>query len=192
MKYLAVALLASTTGLALTGAQAADLPTMKEAPAPAPVSKPCFDSLWDYMNSTPADCPLTSWGITLFGTIDAGYGYSSHGANFNGAYPQGVQELIQKFSQGSKWQFVPSGLQRSRLGLEAKEEFAPGWSFVGRVTGDFDPYSLQLPNGPKSLVENNNLTIGNQSANGDSSRAGQFDNSQGYVGVSNTTYGTLT
>ena len=31
-----------------------------------------------------------------------------------------------------------------------------------------------------------------QSSNGDSSRAGQFDNSVGYFGVSNKTYGTLT
>ena len=174
------------------GAQAADLPTTKPTEAPAPASRPCFDSLWDYMDSTPSECPLTWKGITLFGVIDAGYGYSSHGANFNGAYPQGVAELIAKNSQGYKWQFVPSGLQRSSIGLDAKEEFAPGWSFVGRVTATYDPYSLQFSNGPKSLVENNNLTIGNQSANSDSSRAGQFDNSQGYVGVSNTTYGTLT
>ena len=82
--------------------------------------------------------------------------------------------------------------QRSNVGIKAKEEFAPGWSFVGNVNTDFDPYSLQFANGPESLVENNNKTIGNQSANGDSSRAGQWDNTQGYVGVSNTTFGTLT
>jgi predicted porin len=191
MKCLTIALLASA-GVVCAGAQAADLPTTKPTEAPAPASRPCFDSLWDYMDSTPSECPLTWKGITLFGVIDAGYGYSSHGANFNGAYPQGVAELIAKNSQGYKWQFVPSGLQRSSIGLDAKEEFAPGWSFVGRVTAAYDPYSLQFSNGPKSLVENNNLTIGNQSANSDSSRAGQFDNSQGYVGVSNTTYGTLT
>ncbi len=191
MKCLTIALLASA-GVVCAGAQAADLPTTKPTEAPAPASRPCFDSLWDYMDSTPSECPLTWKGITLFGVIDAGYGYSSHGANFNGAYPQGVAELIAKNSQGYKWQFVPSGLQRSSIGLDAKEEFAPGWSFVGRVTTAYDPYSLQFSNGPKSLVENNNLTIGNQSANSDSSRAGQFDNSQGYVGVSNTTYGTLT
>src|SRR5271168_334614 len=179
MRRLVVALLGSAAGLACMGAQAADLPTAK--PAPAPASKPCFDSLWDYMDSTPTECPLTWWGITLFGVIDAGYGYSSHGASFNGAYPQGVAELIAKNSQGSKWQFVPNGLQRSSVGLDAKEEFAPGWSFVGRVTAAFDPYSLQFSNGPKSLVENKNEASGHQCPNSDSTRAGQFDKSQGYL-----------
>jgi predicted porin len=190
MKYLAVALLSSAVGIAWTGAQAADLPTTK--PASAPAGTPCFESLYAYMDSTPKDCPLSWWGITVYGVIDMGYGYSSHGANFNGAYPQGVAELIAKYSQGSKWQFVPNGLQRSNVGIKAKEEFAPGWTFVGNVNTDFDPYSLHLANGPESLVENNNKTIGNQSANSDSSRAGQWDNTQGYVGVSNSTYGTLT
>jgi predicted porin len=67
-----------------------------------------------------------------------------------------------------------------------------GWSFVGNINTDFDPYSLQLANGPASLVENNTKTLAQQSANGDSNRAGQFDNTQGYIGVSHPVYGTLT
>ena len=153
---------------------------------------PASKALYLYFDSTPKDCPLTWNGITVYGVIDAGAGYSSHGANFNPSYPQGVAEVIAKYSQNSKWQLVPNGLQRSNLGIKAKEEFAPGWFFVGNVNADFDPYSLRLSNGPASLVENNNKTIGNQSANSDSSRAGQFDNTQGFVGLSNKTYGTLT
>jgi predicted porin len=190
MKYPILALLGAAVGFASTGAQAADLPTTK--PTPTPAGTPCFESLWAFMDSTPQTCPLTWWGITVYGAIDMGYGYSSHGANFNGAYPQAVAELIAKYSQGSKWQFVPNGLQRSNVGIKTKEEFAPGWTFVGNVDTDFDPYSLQLANGPLSLVENNNKPIYEQSANSDSSRAGQWDNTVGYVGVSNTTYGTLT
>ena len=190
MKYWAMGLLASTAGLALTGALAADLPTTK--PAAAPAGTPCFESFYAFMDSTAKDCPLSWWGITVYGAIDVGYGHSSHGANFNSVYPQGVAELIAKYSQGSKWQFVPNGLQRSNVGIKAKEESASGWSFVGNVNTDFDPYSLRLANGPESLVQNNNKTIGNQSANSDSSRAGQWDNTVGDVGLSNTTYGTLT
>ena len=78
------------------------------------------------------------------------------------------------------------------IGVKIKEEFAPGWSLVGKINTDFDPYSLQLANGPASLVDNNNQTIGNQSANSDSSRAGQWDNTAAYGGVSNNTFGTLT
>ncbi len=192
MKILARALLGSITGFVLVGgAGAADLPTKKQAAAPQ-VVKSCFDSFYSYLDSTPKDCPLTWQGITLYGTIDVGAGYSSHGANFNKDYPQGVAELIVKNSQGQKWQLVPSGLQRSNIGAKAKEEFAAGWFFVGNINTDFDPYSLRLSNGPASLVDNNNKTIGNQSANSDSNRAGQFDNTQGFVGISNSAYGTLT
>ena len=56
----------------------------------------------------------------------------------------------------------------------------------------FDPYSGNLVNGPRSLVQNNGLPLVLQSANSDSSRAGQFDNSVGYLGLSNLTFGTLT
>jgi predicted porin len=191
MKNSDLPLLGFAAWLALAfGAQAADLPTSKDAAAPA--TSPCFDSFYDYMNSTAQNCPLTWNGITLYGIIDMGVGYSSHGANFNPAYPQGVQEVIAKFSQGQKYQVVPGGLSRSNAGVKAKEEFAPGWSFLFNVNTDFNPYSLQLANGPESLVQNNNKTIGNQSANGDSSRAGQWDNTQGYVGLSHSVYGTLT
>ena len=68
----------------------------------------------------------------------------------------------------------------------------PGWSLVGAVESEFNPYSGNLVNGPRSLVQNNGLPLVLQSANSDSSRAGQFDNSVGYIGLSNKTYGTLT
>jgi len=171
------------------GAAAADLPTKKAPDAPKPS---CFDSFQAFLNSTPKDCPLTWRGITLYGVYDVGVGYSSHGANFNGAYAQGVQELIAKSSQGAKYQFVPNGLTQSSVGVKIREEFAPGWAFVGDANAAFDPVTLQLANGPQSLVQNNNKTIGNQNSSSDSSRAGQWDNTRGYVGLSNTAFGTLT
>ena len=71
MKKLGVII--ATTIAAVGAAHAADLPTKKEVPAPPPVN--CFASLWTYLNSTPADCPL-SWGpITVYATLDMGGGY---------------------------------------------------------------------------------------------------------------------
>lgn len=155
-------------------------------------SASCFSSLYAFIDTSPKDCSLRWNGVTLYGAIDAGVGYSSHGAAFNPSYPQGVQELIAKFSKGPMWQLVPNGLQRSNVGLSANWPIAPGWSFVGNINTDFDPYSLRLANGPASLVENNTKTLAQQSANGDSNRAGQFDNTQGYIGLSSLSYGTLT
>jgi len=125
-------------------------------------------------NSSAQDCPLTWNGITVYGAIDIGVDYMTHGAPFNGAYPQGVEALIAKNSQGAGYSIAPNGLGRSAVGLKGREEFAPDWSFVFKVETGFDPYSLQLANGPRSLVENNSNILANQSANGDSSRAGQI------------------
>ena len=49
-----------------------------------------------------------------------------------------------------------------------------------------------MANSPASLWTNNLTKLQYQSANGDSSRAGQFFNSQVFAGLSNTTFGTLT
>ena len=68
----------------------------------------------------------------------------------------------------------------------------PGWSLVGALETGFDPYFGNLVNGPRSLVQNNGQALVLQNANSDLSRAGQFDNSVGYIGLSNQTFGTLT
>ncbi len=56
----------------------------------------------------------------------------------------------------------------------------------------FDPYSLRFSNGPGSIAANNGVPQNLQTAYSDLSRAGQWYNGQGYVGVSSPTYGTLT
>jgi predicted porin len=177
--------------LAGGAARAADLPTTKP-PAATPAAPSCLSSFQTWLQASAQACPLSYMGVTVYGQVDAGVGYSSHGANFNGAYPQGVQEVIAKYSQGGKYQFVPNGLSRSFIGVKGAWDIAAGWSVLFNASADFDPYSLQLANGPKSLVENNLNTLASQSANGDSSRAGQWDNTVGYIGLKNATYGALT
>jgi predicted porin len=190
MKKLGIAL-AATIGLG-GFAHAADLPTAKPAEAPPPAN--CFSSLWTYLNSSPAECPLSYAGITVYATVDVGLGYSSNGAPFNGSYANGVYSFVGKQSYGPKWLWTPNGINQSVIGINMNEPIPwfPGWSLVGAVEAGFDPYSGQLVNGQRSLVQNNGQALTLQSANADSSRDGQFDNSVGYLGVSNTTFGTLT
>ena len=90
-----------------------------------------------------------------------------------------------------------------------KEDMAPiglaGWSLVGVLEAGVNPYNGMFFNGPRSLADANttnnsglvtingkNYYFQNQKTNLDSSRAGQWDNSQGYLGVSSPTWGTLT
>jgi predicted porin len=175
-------------------AGAADLPTEPPTPAQpaAPGAKPCFASLYDYLTSDPDDCPLSWNGVTLYGRFDYGAGYESHGVPFNGNYPNGVETLISKNSNGARFTIVPNGLGQSHIGVKGVEPIASDWSLVFKFENGFDPYTLQRANGPKSLVENNTTPLDAQTANGDSSRAGQLFNTEAYAGFSHPTYGELT
>jgi predicted porin len=194
MRLLKPLLLASAAGLLAVGAAAAaDLPTKKTPPAAA---KPnCYATFMTWLDSTAADCPLSAYGVTLYGTIDMGAGYNSAATKFNKNFSNGVQELISKNSNDGRWQAVPNGLSQSNVGVKIKEQIVPNWFVVGDVNFGFDPYSFQFANGPASLEDNNFYSSKQQnlvSANGDSSRAGGIDNTRAYLGVSNSTFGTLT
>jgi len=186
--FASLALMAAISG-SMLHAEAADLPVK----APPPASTPsCFASATAYFDASPAECPLTWNGITLYGTIDTGAGYQSHGVPFNAYYPNGVEELISKNSNGWRYTLLPNGLGQSHIGVKGLEPIGNDWSFIFNLQSGFDPYSLQLANGPKSLVQNNLNPLDAQSANGDSSRAGQIFNTVAYGGVSNPVFGTLT
>ena len=190
MKSLRWVLLGSTVGLAFAGAaQAADLPTKKAAPAAVKAS--CFDSFSSWLNSSVDQCPLTYMGIQFYGTIDVGAGYMTNGTGFNRQYPTGVEELVSKNGNGGRWNLVPGGISQSNVGVNVKEPLVGDFSVVGKAEIGFDPYTLQLSNGPGSLVSNNTKLLQNQTGNGDSSRAGQIFNSQLYAGLSSKTFGTL-
>lgn len=170
-------------------ARAADVPVKAPPPAQAPS---CFSSAASYFEASPVECPLTWNGITLYGDIDTGAAYHSHGVPFNAHYPNGVEELISKNSNGWRYTLLPNGLGQSHIGVKGIEPIGNDWSFIFNLQTGFDPYSLQLANGPKSLVQNNTNPLDVQSANGDSSRAGQIFNTIAYGGVSNPVFGTLT
>jgi predicted porin len=178
------------TVILATAAQAADLPTKKTPPAP-PVAN-CFATFLTWLDSTPAQCPLSLGPLTLYGAIDVGGGYATNAAKFNPYFPNGVQSIISKQSHGAAWQWVPNGLTQSNVGVKLSQKVFGDVSVVGDVNFGFDPYSLQFANGPESLYDNNRVPQYFQSANGDSSRSGGLDNSRGYAGFSSPTYGTLT
>ncbi len=190
--FVEAALIAALWG-SIVAAQAADLPADLPTKAPAATFTPsCFSSAASYFEASPGECPLTWNGITLYGDIDTGAGYQTHGVPFNAYYPNGVEELISKNSNGWRYTLLPNGLGQSHIGVKGDERIGGDWSFIFNVQSGFDPYSLQLANGPKSLVQNNLNPLDVQSANGDSSRAGQIFNTVAYGGVSNPVFGTLT
>jgi predicted porin len=171
-----------------TDAPADDIVATKAVPAATTKAPATCGSLEDFVVTA---CPLTWNGITVYGTIDGGVSWRSHGAPFNGTSAVGLDYLIQKYSRGPRWDQAPNGLSNSNIGIKGKEPLAPGWDFIFDLQAGFDPYSLHLSNGPHSDFQNIGVPLTSQDSFADSSRAGQFFNSVGYAGVSSP-YGTLT
>lgn len=187
MKKLGIAL---ATAIASAGvAHAADLPTKKEVAPPPPVN--CFASLWTYLDSTAADCPLSYGPFTAYATLDLGLQYESNGAAWSPTQPNGTGSFINKQAYGSKWLWSPNNLSQSVVGVKLSQPLAYGWSVVGTAETGFQPLSWNLSNGARSQAQNNGKAQLLQGFNADSGRDGQWDNSQGFVGISNPTYGTL-
>ena len=176
---------------AVAGAHAADLPTSKGSPLGS-AGKLLFE-LVDLAGFYGRRLPAKSYaGLIVYATIDVGIGYQSNGAGFNPAYANGVANFVSKQSNGPKWLWTPNGINQSVAGIKMSEPIGYGWSLVGALETAFDPYSGEIVNGQKSLVQNNGKALVLQNANSDFEPIGQWDNSAGFIGVSNPTYGTLT
>jgi predicted porin len=163
-------------------------PTKVSSATAASMPKACT-GLWDFIET---DCQLTWYGITLYGAIDAGFGWQSHGAPFDPRSPPGASYLVQKYSRSPRWDIAPNGLTNSFIGIKGTEPIGANTSLVFALDAGFDPYSLRFSNGPGSAAHNAGVPLNQQTSWADSSRAGQWYNGQGYVGFSSPSYGTLT
>ena len=140
----------------------------------------------------PADGSLTLHGITLYGIVDIGLQYESHGAPFSDYFPAGSADIVQKNSNKSQFGATPSNLSQSRVGLQGLEALGVGdWYGVFKLETYFNPQSGEISDALKSLVQNNGRTAATQTTNIDSSIAGQIFE-QSFVGLSSATFGSLT
>ena len=121
MNRLAIALLA-TVGFAAM-AQAADLPTTK---APAPAAKiDCWSSFWNWLNNSATDCPLSAYGVTLYGTLDLNAFYAPEGAQRSPSATQPYLRHPEARASTDNWQFGYNGLSTSVVGVKIKEDILP-------------------------------------------------------------------
>ena len=140
----------------------------------------------------PTDQSLTWNGITLYGIIDIGLQYQTHGAPISDYFPAGTEALIQKNSNGSVTGLTPSNLSQSRFGISGKEPIVGDWSGVFRFETFINPQSGNLSDALKSQVLNNGIPAASQTTNVDSSIAGQLFAGAANAGFSSPTYGTIT
>jgi predicted porin len=138
---------------------------------------------------------LSLGGVTLYGTIDVGYAYQSHGVPASSTLPGGLEyqafTTTRNFS-GSQTTAASSGLEQSKIGIRVSQPIAPDWSLVARVETGINPLSGHLTDACASLASNAHNPQGSQTANADSSRCGQFFNAQAFGGIGNKELGTLT
>jgi predicted porin len=187
--FVAVIIAVAVVSLAVD-ASAADVIPTKGPPAAANSTTPdvCND-VWSFISSK---CQLAWQGITVYGTIDAGAGWQSHGTPLDPLSAVSASYLIQKQNSSPLWTLAPNALTNSTIGIKGIEPIGQSFSLVFDLDAGFDPYSFHFSNGAGSVAENAGLPQNQQLAWSDSSRAGQWYNGQGYVGVSAPAYGTLT
>ncbi|HEY6823322.1 MAG TPA: porin [Steroidobacteraceae bacterium] len=162
--------------LALTFAAAGIAQAQTAAPAPAKTE----------------DSSLTWKGITLYGIVDIGVTYQTHGAPASDYFPNGTYSVIQKFHNGSTTAVTPSNLAQSRIGLSGNEPIAGDWAGVFRLETFFNPQSGNLSDALKSLALNNGKALSAYTTGADSSVAGQYFAGAAYAGFSSPTFGTIT
>jgi predicted porin len=168
------------SSLAAVGVAQAQTAAAPAAPAPVVVTK------GDASNS------LTWNGITLYGIVDIGLQYQTHGVPISDYFPAGSESIISKNSNGSVTGLTPNNLSQSRIGLSGLEPIGGDFSFVFRLETFFNPQSGNLSDALKSITLNNGRSLSTQTTTVDSSVAGQLFAGAAYAGFSSPTFGTLT
>jgi predicted porin len=150
-----------------------------------------LDSMKDLVPS------VSAAGVTIYGTIDVGYGYQTHGDAYSGANYVGQSYNIFGESRGNigSWSSLTNNaLSQSFVGVKVEEKLYDNWVAIGKLETGFNPMSGEIADACASLVRvGNEIAFGGRTeAFGDGSRCGQAFNGQAYGGVSNSVFGTLT
>lgn len=172
-------------------ANAADAPDANQAAPSTP------DAAASALRPTPApllkpDSPYTFHGVTLYGIVDIGVSHLSHGNPRSDDWGQGVNFGISPASNQQTDNAIANGLSQSRIGARGNWALTDDLAATALLETRFNPLSLNLPNGPKSLVAANGVATGNQITSGTSSQAGSWFSSGATVGLSSKTWGDLT
>jgi predicted porin len=142
------------------------------------------------------NCVLSWWGVTVYGTVDMGVTYQTHG---DGAldinHPVGASYLLGNSATNAVGRVAgfgwgPNALSQSLVGVKTIEPLGAGWNFISVNELAFDPYSALLANAPQAMWDARGVPENQQLIPYDSSRWGWLA-AQNFIGVSSANYGTL-
>ncbi len=133
-------------------------------------------------------------GVTIYGTIDAGYGYMTNGAPVSGAFYEGLNYSMYGSKQNREniSTVTNNALSQSQIGVKVEESLGMGFVALGKMDTGFNPISGEIADACASLVRNNGKATNTWTSAADGGRCGQALNGQAYGGLSNASYGTLT
>ena len=176
----------------VNAASAADLPIVGKDVAISPAAYNSCGSLYDFFVTA---CPLSWYGVTVYGTVDMGGTYQTHGTPLDPNHNVGASYLLGNASSNAVGRtagfgFGPNALSQSVVGVRTNEPIAPGWNFISVNELAFDPYSGLLANAPQAMFNSIGVPENRQLVPYDSSRWGWLA-AQNFVGVSSPIYGTL-
>src|ERR1700689_1161373 len=98
------------------------------------------------------DDSLTWHGITLYGVIDIGVQYDTHGAPFTPYRPSASGNIIRSNGHESVVGVTPSNMGQSRVGLQGFEPINDEFAGVFQIETFFNPQSGQIADSLKSLT----------------------------------------
>src|SRR5580704_5608616 len=137
------------------------------------------------------DDSLTWHGITLYGVVDIGIQYDTHGAPFTPYRPAASGNIVRQNSRQSVTGLTPSNMGQSRVGLQGVEALNEYWSAIFQVESFFNPQSGELADSLKSLAVNNGRPLAAQNVAVDGSSAGQAFQTA-FIGLESPRFGRLT
>ena len=136
------------------------------------------------------DHALTAFGISLYGTIDIGMQYDTHGLPVSDYYVEGAGAFIRPNDNRSIAGLTPSNLGQSAIGLKGSESLFQNLSGVFRVETFLNPQSGEISDSLRSLALNNGRPLNQQVTGLDSSVAGEtFETA--YAGIESRSFGSL-
>jgi predicted porin len=136
---------------------------------------------------------LTYKGVTIYGTVDVGYAYQTHGLPQSGAFYE-LNYGLQTQSDKSVSTLTNNALEQSKIGVKIEEQIGLGFTALAKLETGFNPASGEIADACASILRNNtkSAALGQYEAYSDGSRCGQALNGVAYAGISNPLYGTLT
>lgn len=138
------------------------------------------------------DDSFTIHGITLYGTLDIGVAYQTHGTPLSSDFYPGLEYMISKNSNNAITGLAPNGLSQSKLGFKGIESITDDLSGIFKLEASFEPQSGNIGNSSQSLVANNGVALANQTSGADGSREGQLFAQQAWFGLTSKRWGTVT